>query len=606
MKKYLAGIIFTIALLVAPFFAGAEIAAPLKIGNSGPQVAELQTILKSLGYFKGSVTGYFGQKTRKSLIKFQKAHSISPAKGSVDSLTAIAMNSSDETATSSSSNTLPSIIDMPIVTLSANPNPVAYNAGTMLTWNSVNTTSCSVPFPGASAAPAGSFVTPAMATTTTYVVTCKGVNGTGKASVSVEVALAMSTKFTSGTRAQVSSGPINVRSTVNGTIVGKQETGALGTVLSGGTWSGGFYWWNINFDSGLDGWVVENYLVPSANGVCGTANNVAVLSAPSTNLCAVGTPSSVVGSGPWTWACAGQNGGTAASCSAPKAFPPVASGNYTFSFVTPDSLTRSYAVHIPTNYDPLKSYPVLYVSHGAGGTPTSTQISTSFSRYADQRGFIVVYGQGTAWSTPPVSVWNAGTCCGQVTDARNNIDDVGYVRTLIGQVKTKYNVNSARVYASGMSNGSMLTHRLACEASDIFAGAAGVSGTISKSPCVPAKKIPVLMMHGTVDDSVPYYGGRGNGNTYATFISVEQELADWGGRNGCTGAITTTVIPPLDTTDGHTIDKLTFPSCVQSAVLYRINGGTHEWPGGNPFGDPDNIPSKAINASETILSFFGL
>ena len=53
------------------------------------------------------------------------------------------------------------------------------------------------------------------------------------------------------------------------------------------------------------------------NGVCGSANGVAVSTAPTSGLCTAGSASAVGGSGPWNWSCAGSNGGTTASCSAP-------------------------------------------------------------------------------------------------------------------------------------------------------------------------------------------------------------------------------------------------------------------------------------------------
>lgn len=56
---------------------------------------------------------------------------------------------------------------------------------------------------------------------------------------------------------------------------------------------------------------------PVINGACGSANGIAVSSAPSTNLCTSGAPSSVSVSTPWTWTCVGLSGGTTASCSAP-------------------------------------------------------------------------------------------------------------------------------------------------------------------------------------------------------------------------------------------------------------------------------------------------
>src|ERR1700674_3340397 len=54
----------------------------------------------------------------------------------------------------------------------------------------------------------------------------------------------------------------------------------------------------------------------AVNGMCGSANGTSVSSAPSTNLCSAGTPSSVTGSGPWTWIWNRSNGGTGAICSA--------------------------------------------------------------------------------------------------------------------------------------------------------------------------------------------------------------------------------------------------------------------------------------------------
>jgi hypothetical protein len=59
------------------------------------------------------------------------------------------------------------------------------------------------------------------------------------------------------------------------------------------------------------------------SGACGSSNGAALTSAPSTNLCATGTASSVSGSGPWTWSCAGSNGGTTAQCTASVAAAPV-------------------------------------------------------------------------------------------------------------------------------------------------------------------------------------------------------------------------------------------------------------------------------------------
>ena len=55
------------------------------------------------------------------------------------------------------------------------------------------------------------------------------------------------------------------------------------------------------------------------NGVCGSANGQTLPSAPTTNLCvSPSTPTAVTGTGPWNWNCVGINTGTTASCIAYK------------------------------------------------------------------------------------------------------------------------------------------------------------------------------------------------------------------------------------------------------------------------------------------------
>jgi hypothetical protein len=55
----------------------------------------------------------------------------------------------------------------------------------------------------------------------------------------------------------------------------------------------------------------------ATNGTCGSANGVTAASAPISGLCSAGTATAVSGSGPWSWNCAGSNGGSTASCEAP-------------------------------------------------------------------------------------------------------------------------------------------------------------------------------------------------------------------------------------------------------------------------------------------------
>ncbi|MFZ2544663.1 MAG: hypothetical protein WAW80_01675, partial [Candidatus Saccharimonadales bacterium] len=107
---------------------------------------------------------------------------------------------------------------------------------------------------------------------------------------------------------------------------------------------------------------------------------------------------------------------------------------------------------------------------------------------------------------------------------------------------------------------------------------------------------------------VPYSGGVGSkAINRSTYASVEHGFADWGKRNGCDGTIHI-VRQPSDSNDGKTVDKLSYPKCQKQTVLYRVNNGEHEWPGGKPASNllERSEPTKVINVSQIIVNFFGL
>src|SRR3989344_3240732 len=71
-----------------------------------------------------------------------------------------------------------------------------------------------------------------------------------------------STKFSIGNTVQTTT-TVNVRQTASatGTLLGTQTTGVQGTVVAGPTYADGFHWWQVNYNSGVDGWSAEDFLV---------------------------------------------------------------------------------------------------------------------------------------------------------------------------------------------------------------------------------------------------------------------------------------------------------------------------------------------------------
>src|SRR3984893_16829883 len=137
--------------------------------------------------------------------------------------------------------------------------------------------------------------------------TCSGSNGGTNSSCSAPL--------------QVASTPVDgACGSANGVAVTTTPTAGLCTAGIATTVTGGGPWaWTCN---GSNGGTNSSCSAPlqsasPVNGVCGSANGVAVSTAPTGNLCTAGTATTVSGTGPWTWACNGSNGGANASCSAP-------------------------------------------------------------------------------------------------------------------------------------------------------------------------------------------------------------------------------------------------------------------------------------------------
>ncbi len=85
-------------------------------------------------------------------------------------------------------------------------------------------------------------------------------------------------------RANVDQG---VRNTPNGTLLGSQRLGALGTILDGPASANGYLWWNVNFDTGVDGWTIASGLTKLLNQpptVTFTASPASIISGATSTL----------------------------------------------------------------------------------------------------------------------------------------------------------------------------------------------------------------------------------------------------------------------------------------------------------------------------------
>lgn len=263
-----------------------------------------------------------------------------------------------------------------------------------------------------------------------------------------------------------------------------------------------------------------------------------------------------------------------------------------------DGHERSYIVYAPASVNGDQPAPVVFVFHGGSGNAQSAIRMSGFNDVADLNGFVVVYPNGTGrLDDNGLLTWNGGTCCAyaQVED----VDDVGFVRSIVTDLQAQTNIDMQRLYVTGMSNGAILSHRLACEAADLFAAAAPVAGTLNFPACHPSHPISMMMFHGTDDQHVPYDGGKGAASLVGVdFVSVQDSVKFWVSANECDQEVQT------NTTDQFKHEVWTGCAAATAVELFSIFGGGHSWPGGQPGWPGADQPVTSVSASTLIWEFF--
>jgi polyhydroxybutyrate depolymerase len=263
-----------------------------------------------------------------------------------------------------------------------------------------------------------------------------------------------------------------------------------------------------------------------------------------------------------------------------------------------DGLERSYILHVPPGLDRTQPTAVVVVFHGGGGNAENAVRLTNFNTQADQAGFLVVYPNGTGRMGDRLLTWNGGTCCGYAQE--QNVDDVGFVRAIIADLQSITTIDSKRIYTTGLSNGGIMSYRLACEASDLIAAIGPVAGTQNITHCEPEEPVSVIHFHGTNDNHLPYDGGVGSESRIGVnYASVNDSIQFWVDYDQC---LSTPIVEEFSD-----IRHLAYTGCASgSAVeLYTIVGGGHAWPGSDgPAWRGGDQPTMTISATQIIWEFF--
>ena len=260
--------------------------------------------------------------------------------------------------------------------------------------------------------------------------------------------------------------------------------------------------------------------------------------------------------------------------------------------IVSSGVEREYLLHVPKRYDGTRPTPLVISLHGGALWPAAQMETSQWNNVAERHGFIVVYPSGIAGDGP--RHWRMDRGPGLMRDVK-------FISELIDKLEASYNIDPARIYADGLSNGGGMAFVLSCTLSDRIAAVGMVASAqfLPWSWCTDHRPVPMIAVHGTADPETPYLGGR-TWVSPETFPSIPVWTANWARRNRC-GA------NPVESAVAADVTRLEYTNCADDAtvVLYTVMGGGHTWPGGKPL--PEwlaGTTSNSIDASSQMWAFF--
>jgi polyhydroxybutyrate depolymerase len=263
--------------------------------------------------------------------------------------------------------------------------------------------------------------------------------------------------------------------------------------------------------------------------------------------------------------------------------------------VTVNGVERTWRMYVPPDHEEGGLRPLVLDFHGTGSNPESQARLSRFESLAAEVGLLVATPQAKYPRKRDGRVtWN-------VDLHQDAVDDVRFIRAMIGQIRGQYPVDPKRIYATGFSGGGRMSSRLACDLSDVFAAIGPVAGIRYPEDCKPLRPVPVITFHGK-EDGINHYEHRADSADYWR-MGVEEAIAGWARNNGCAGKASEERIT-------STVVRVAYQECERGGdiVFYRSEDAGHTWPG-SPEANAmaargRGKTNSAIDASKLIWQFF--
>lgn len=174
-----------------------------------------------------------------------------------------------------------------------------------------------------------------------------------------------------------------------------------------------------------------------------------------------------------------------------------------------DGKVRESIIVKPSKVAPSGGYPVVFMLHGTSGDGEKFYNISGWKELGEEENFITVFPSSLSWCYVEDGVEKNFTrwVNGNLTESpcpgppQNYVDDVHFLKVLAKAIQDTFNTNTSKFYICGFSNGCSMIHKMAIEAGDIFAAAAGTSSILAQTDsATPLRRIPIWTMVGTLDD----------------------------------------------------------------------------------------------------------
>ena len=235
---------------------------------------------------------------------------------------------------------------------------------------------------------------------------------------------------------------------------------------------------------------------------------------------------------------------------------------------------RPVTLQVPSTYDSSHAVPLLVILHGYGASGMIQEQYFGLAPFVESAGILIAAPDGTV-DRLGRRFWNATPACCDLF--HTGIDDVGYIRGLIADIRQDYNVDARRIFLIGHSNGGFMVHRMACEAAGEIAAIASLAGATFENPddCKPSTEVNVLEIHGDADETVSYTGGV----IAAPYPGAVETVTHWQAYDQCEpGLVTSSMTLDLDSgLPGNETMIQGFGGCARGSdvELWTIHGGHH-------------------------------